>query len=223
MNNSVTFGDLSIGDMFNVTPRRYVKISDHEAICVLSTSSRVPLGEICMFDDDFSVIPLYQAKAKPKEVFKEFINEEEIVQYRKEKGKKKTVKFNNPKNVPIEAELTKLIDNWKKNGFNGVRFETIYMELVDWKDFEGDGRPREEYEETIKDYGIFVAQPNLMGRNVFFESENDYDNRSIDEFGFYDDFYDALKEALGDNININHMHNCYEFEITRIKDASVVS
>lgn len=52
-----TFGELILGDMFNTTVGRYVKVSPTEAICVLSTM--LPIGKICPIRDDMEVILLY--------------------------------------------------------------------------------------------------------------------------------------------------------------------
>jgi hypothetical protein len=53
----IKFSNLSIGDMFNIIIGRYVKISDNEAICVMSGIHEI--GKIQSFSDDTEVLPLY--------------------------------------------------------------------------------------------------------------------------------------------------------------------
>lgn len=52
-----TFGSLLVGDMFNTTPARWVKVSHDEAICVMSVV--VPLGTIEKISQDHPVILLW--------------------------------------------------------------------------------------------------------------------------------------------------------------------
>lgn len=53
------FEDLCIGDMFNTLAARWVKISETEAICVMSATVRI--GNITSFPSDFNVLVLYSA------------------------------------------------------------------------------------------------------------------------------------------------------------------
>lgn len=53
------FEDLCIGDMFNTLTARWVKISETEAICVMSATVRI--GNITSFPSDFNVLVLYSA------------------------------------------------------------------------------------------------------------------------------------------------------------------
>lgn len=55
----MTFGELIIGDMFNTKKCRYVKISEHEAIAVLS--GIVKIGKIVEFQSTDEIILLYSA------------------------------------------------------------------------------------------------------------------------------------------------------------------
>lgn len=54
-----TFGDLCLGDMFNTLPSRLVKISETEAICVMSTV--ITIGYVTEFLPDFTVLVLYSS------------------------------------------------------------------------------------------------------------------------------------------------------------------
>lgn len=48
-----TFGDLCLGDMFNTLSARWVKISETEAICVMSAI--VTIGYVTKFLPDFTL------------------------------------------------------------------------------------------------------------------------------------------------------------------------
>lgn len=57
----ITFKELSIGDMFNTMSGRWVKISDTEAICVMS--SLFDIGSAKVFRSEWSdMVILYRAK-----------------------------------------------------------------------------------------------------------------------------------------------------------------
>lgn len=56
------FSQLCIGDMFNTKPARWVKVSETEAICVLS--GVFPLGTIREFTDEQSIILLWSCVLK---------------------------------------------------------------------------------------------------------------------------------------------------------------
>lgn len=56
---TVTFGELAVGDMFNVAIGRFVKVNEGAAISVMRSAARI--GAECMFHAGDSVIPLYAA------------------------------------------------------------------------------------------------------------------------------------------------------------------
>lgn len=68
--NMPTFKDLDIGDMFNTKPARYVKISETEAIVVMSGIGELgfDIGQIHTFRLDQEVIPLYSNSKKLEEL-----------------------------------------------------------------------------------------------------------------------------------------------------------
>lgn len=54
-----TFKDLCSGDMFNTKAARWVKISDREAICVLSL--QIDIGDIWEIEQDEPIVLLYSS------------------------------------------------------------------------------------------------------------------------------------------------------------------
>ena len=117
----------------------------------------------------------------------------------------------------IQEEATAMVAEWKKNGFNGVQFVECYMEPTLWSDWESDGRSREEYDEFVKGYAIFVAHPDLY---LDRDASNSYQSTEIDWFGFDRDLQAEMKRRLGDDIQIQHYGGCNEYEIQRIKAPS---
>lgn len=51
--NNITFSDLNLGDMFNTKIARFVKVSNNEAIVVMS--GVLTTGEITKFPDDYII------------------------------------------------------------------------------------------------------------------------------------------------------------------------
>lgn len=54
------FDQLDWGDLFNTKTARWVKVSDTEAICVMSGVH--PIGEVSVIPADFDVIVLWTAR-----------------------------------------------------------------------------------------------------------------------------------------------------------------
>lgn len=113
----------------------------------------------------------------------------------------------------IQNETTTFVEELNKNGFNGVRFIECRMEPVLWKNWESDGKTREEYEAFVENYAIFIAQPNLSD---WYESRHKYESVEIDEFSFRRDLQEELKKRLGDGVSITHYEHTDEYEIQRI-------
>lgn len=59
-----TFGELSIGDMFNTISARWVKIDDSRAICVMSSIHKI--GDIKDFNQSDEVILLWSCVLREK-------------------------------------------------------------------------------------------------------------------------------------------------------------
>ncbi|TWU67284.1 hypothetical protein V7x_28580 [Crateriforma conspicua] len=112
----------------------------------------------------------------------------------------------------IQNEATKMIEEWKAKGFNGVRFVECRMEPTAWEDWESDGRSRQEYDEFVEGYAIFIAHPDLYSD---YEPANRYELNSIDWDGFAKDLEAEMRRRLGDDIEIEHYPNCHEYEIQR--------
>lgn len=113
----------------------------------------------------------------------------------------------------IQNETTKLVEEWKQHGFNGVSFIECYMEQTKWEDWESDGRTREEFDKFVENYAIFIAHPDLY--NIFFEQTNKYESVQIDWSKFEKDIKAEIKRRLGDDIKIKHNRNCHEYEIEK--------
>lgn len=110
----------------------------------------------------------------------------------------------------LQNEVTKLVEQWKKEGFDGILFEECYMEPCQLEDFISDGNTKEEYEEWIKNYAIFVVNPD------FDEFSGDYISVNIDMF--YDSllgYIFTVMEEDPSNFNVTHYTGCYEIEIER--------
>lgn len=52
-----TFQEICVGDLFNTKAARWVKVSDTDAICVMSAVH--PLGEIRSFNSDMDIVLLW--------------------------------------------------------------------------------------------------------------------------------------------------------------------
>jgi hypothetical protein len=117
--------------------------------------------------------------------------------------------------IHVEEEATKLIAEWKANGFNGVHMVDCYMEPCRWDDWEGDGKTREEFEAFRAGYACFVAAPDLWPGFSSYQDDSPYSKREIDWFGCYDDMIAEIKKRLGDDVVVNHRSGCNEFECQR--------
>jgi hypothetical protein len=117
----------------------------------------------------------------------------------------------------ISKEISKLLEEWKSNGFNGVNFIEIYKEDVNsLEDFISDGKSEKDYLENEKNYAIFIAHPDLYD-----DFDRDYGCKyktvEIDWHSMFDDMEKEIKKRVGSDVTINHHPMCHEFEIIREK------
>lgn len=115
--------------------------------------------------------------------------------------------------IHVEREAAKLIEEWKSKGFNGIRFIDCYMQPTSWEDFESDGKTREEYEQWIQGYACFVAHPDIYDDFGF--RGNPYAKTGVDWGQCFSDMIAAIKQRLGDDIDVQHRSGCHEFECFR--------
>lgn len=120
--------------------------------------------------------------------------------------------------IHVQNEATAMVKEWKKNGFNGVRFIECYMESTRWDDWEGDGRSRSEYDAFVEGYAIFVAHPDL---HSYYEPRNEYESVSVSWWDFQRDLLAEIKRRLGDDVEITFHEGCNEYECQRTGQQSV--
>jgi hypothetical protein len=119
--------------------------------------------------------------------------------------------------IHILDEATKMVAQWKRGGFNGVRFCECYVEKVNTlEDFLSDGFTKEDHEQFIKDYVVFVASPQ---EPLEFGDDNEYTSVRFNQRKFFQDLYREMGSILGTDIEIIHRPSCHEFEVSRKKQA----
>lgn len=115
--------------------------------------------------------------------------------------------------IHIQNEATKMVADWKKNGFNGVYFDECYVEKVNTlEDFLSDGQTKEEYEEFISGYVIFVARPE---EPLDLNYTNDYTRVSFGRERLVKDLIVEMRRLLGEDIKVEYHRGCHEFEISQ--------
>lgn len=119
--------------------------------------------------------------------------------------------------IHILDEATKMVARWKKEGFNGVRFFECYIENVNTlEDFLSDGFTKEDHEQFVKDYVVFVASPQ---EPLDFGDDNEYTSVRFNKRRFIRHLMKEMTRVLGDDIEIIHRESCQEFEISRKKQS----
>ena len=117
--------------------------------------------------------------------------------------------------IHILDEATKMIGQWKQHGFKGVFFNECYIEKVNsLESWLMDGRTAEEHAEYVKDYVVFIANPQ---EPLDFSNDNEYTSVRFNKRKFFSDLMREMKRILGDDIEIIHYEGCSEFEVFRNK------
>jgi len=113
--------------------------------------------------------------------------------------------------INIKEHARKLMKDWRKNGFNGVRV-SIEDETTDEPE-EGE-QTVEEKAEFDRNYSIFTVEPRFPVR---FDEDSPYVKVVNTEDQFWGDFEKMLQIEFGDDVKINFYSGCNEFEIIREK------
>lgn len=112
--------------------------------------------------------------------------------------------------IHLTNTITALVDEWNANGFNGVRFEQLYLEKSQREPSE---ETQKQYEKRLRDYAIFFVNPRLM---TMLESSHEYETVDVDEYRFNDDMIKEVKRRCGRNVLVRFAGDM-EIEVQRVK------
>ena len=117
--------------------------------------------------------------------------------------------------IHLTNTLTSLIKKLKAEGFNGVRFEELYIEKQLLTDHLLDGGDEKSWKKRQRDYVAFIAQPNFETDFVSFR--NGYAEVQVNDRLFLEDFREFLQKELGSDVNIRYSAGCFEYECAQAK------
>lgn len=113
--------------------------------------------------------------------------------------------------IHIQNAATQMIDEFSKNGFNGVRFEDCRMEKCSLEDWIHDGEIEANYLDWIEGYACFILLPDIE----LPPKKTKYHVSRFDRSYLQDDLEAEMKRRFGDDVTINYRDGCNEYEIIR--------
>lgn len=113
--------------------------------------------------------------------------------------------------IHIQNAATQMIDEFKKSGFNGVRFDDCRMEPARLKDWLSDGKTEDEFNAFVEGYACFILTPITYMPS----GDTKYDVSYFDESKFEADLEAEMRRRFGDDVIINYSDGCHEYEIIR--------
>lgn len=119
--------------------------------------------------------------------------------------------------IHLTNAATAMVDEWRRNGFNGVRFHKCEMET---NPREEDEQSEQQYQDFIRDYAIFIADPDLEPH--WHDRLDPYHSHTVHHDEFIDDLCDEIAKHCGTGVTISHQPHCHEFEVVRRHSISLV-